>query len=813
MTDFWRTIRYTLWVLGRSPGFTAVAMLSLTLGIGANTAIFALVNALLLRELPVLQPERLVQLSVVRREDKIPFSYPMFREIERGQRVFSGVIGWSPANISNVETNGVLSQAAVNSVTGNYYSELGTRPLRGRLITQEDARDGKVSPVAVLGYEFWQRLFGGASDVVGKQIRIRGESYTIIGVTRKWFSGMTTGESLDITVPMKSSENRALLWVFITGRLKQGITIEQARAQLKSFWPAVLAATPSTDVPGLRRQTFFSMGLDVAPVATGVARQLRAEFARPLYVLLGIVGLILMVACVNLANLMLARSAAHSHEMGVRVALGASRWAVTRQVLTESLTLSISGSILGFAFADFGSHLLVRMMAGGRLAPITLDLRPDWRVLSLTAAMAILTGVLFGFVPAWRASRADPACVIRANSRTLVGTRGGWARALMLAQVALSLVLLLGAGLLVRTFRNLRTIDLGFDGSVLQISLSPKPGGYRGVDVNEYHRQLTDRLSALPGVLSAGFSDFKGAGQRQWQEEVSASSAISSPDASVISSAIMVSPGFLRTLGIGLVLGRDFERADDASHPPVVIVSSSLAKRLFPEGNAIGQVIRFGFMPEFQELEIIGIAQTVRLLDLRDQNQRVVYIPYLQHPKEATPGSVLLRTNRAPGAITRIVGHEIESFGHEYPLRTQTLEDEASQSLARDRAVAMISGFFGVLALFLALIGLYGLASYSVAHRTREIGIRTALGAGPAAVRWGVLRDELTLVLAGIALGIPCALASSRLIASLLFGVSTDDLPTLLVVSLLLLAVALLAGYLPARRASRIDPMVALRTE
>ncbi len=812
MTDFWPTVRYTFRILGRSPGFTAAAVLSLALGIGANTAIFTLVNALLLRELPVQQPERLAQLSVVRRGDNIPFSYPMFREIERGQRVFSGLIGWSPGSRSNVEINGALSQAAVSSVTGNYYSELGTLPLIGRLITPADAREGMLSPVAVLGYEFWQRRFGGTSDTVGKQIHIEGQSYTIIGVTRKWFSGMTTGQAPEVTVPMRSSENRALLWVFITGRLKQDITIEQARAQLKSFWPAVLLATVSTDAPGLRRQTFFSMGLDVAPGATGVARELRAAFTRPLYVLLGIVGLILMVACVNLANLMLARAAARSHETSVRVALGASRWAITRQLLTESLALSTSGAVLGLAFAGFGSRLLVRLLAGGPLTPITLDLRPDWRVLSLTAAIAIVTGVLFGFVPAWRAAHEDPAFAIRANSRGLAGT-GRWARALMVAQVALSIVLLLSAGLLVRSFRNLCVIDLGFDARVLQVRLSPRPGGYGALNVNEYHRQLIDSVSALPGVLSVGFSDFAGAGQREWTEAVSATSVASSPDGGIMSSSVMVSPGFLRTLGIGLTLGRDFDWTDDALHPPVAIVSSGLAERLFPAGSAIGQAIRFGFMPEFQEFKIIGIAKTARLFDLRDRNQHVVYIPYFQHPGWAAQGSVFLRTHQAPEAMARTAGHEIEAFGHEYPLQAQTVEEEANQSLARDRAVAMISGFFGVLALLLALIGLYGLASYSVAQRTREIGIRTALGAGPAGVRWGVLRDELTLALAGIALGIPFALGASRLVASLLFGVSANDLPTLLAVSLLLLAAALLAGYLPARRASHIDPMVALRAE
>jgi predicted permease len=808
-------LRYALRLMRRNPGFTAVAVLSLALGIGANTAIFSLLDALLLRDLPVRQPERLVELSVVRRGDKIMFSFPMFREIERGQRVFSGLIGWSFGEMANVEISGVLSQAEARSVTGNYYFELGATPLLGRLITTDDVNLGRTgtSPVAVLSYGFWQRRFGGAPDVVGKGIGIEGQPFTIIGVTRKWFTGMTTGEAPDVTIPMKSTDERSRLWVFITGRLKDGVSVAQARAQLQSFWPAVLRATASTETPGLRRQLFVSMGLDVAPAATGINATLRSHFTRPLCVLMGIVGLILLVACVNLASLMLARAAARSHEMSVRVALGGSRWALARQVLTESLVLSVLGGLLGLAFAFWGSRLLVALMTEGYLTPVTLDLSPDWRVLSLTASAAILTGVFFGLAPAWRCSRQDPASVLQQTARSLGGSTGKLGKALIVTQVALSLVLLLGAGLLVRSFHKLCSIDPGLQQSVLEVSLYPRPGGYQNLDMDSYRRQLVARISNVPGVLSDSFSDASLPDQGGWGDTVSTMAAASSPDAGVMAKEATVSPGFFSTVGISVVRGRNFEDTDDEHHSHVAIVSSALAGRLFPSGNALGQRIRFGFMPELQNLEVVGIASNTRLFDLHNADVPVVYVSCFQFPQWTQQGHLFVRTRQAPEALARTVGHEIESLGHEYPVSTKTVAQVVGQALVEERVIGLLSSFFAALALLLASVGLYGLMSYAVTRRTRDIGIRMTLGAQPGSVLWAVLREALALALLGIVLGIPCALASSRLVASILFGLSPNDLPTLATVSMLLLVVALFAGYLPARRASRIDPMAAVRME
>jgi predicted permease len=519
MGTLWQTLRYSLRILAKNPGFTTVAVLSLALGIGANTAIFTLINALLLRNLPVRQPERLVQLVAVRPDAKVPFSYPMFREVERGQRVFTGLMGWGAGGMFNVEVNGRLSRNHLMSVTGNCYSELGVTPILGRLLIPEDSNpsSGTTSQVVVIGYDFWQSRLGGALDVVGKQIRVEGHPFTIIGVTQKWFSGMTTGEPSDITIPITAFpllaegnefniESRSLLWLFVTARLKDGVTIEQARAQLQSFWPEVLLATASTQTPGLRRQTFLSMGLDVSSAARGMSTDLRDQFTRPLYVLAGIVGLILLVACVNLANLMLARAAARSHEMSVRMAIGASRWSLARQVLTESLALSLIGALLGLAFAYWGSRLLVLLMTQGNQVPVSLDLSPDLRILSLTISVAILTGVLFGLAPAWRSSCEDPASVLQQNARSLSGGASKLNKALIITQVALSLILLLGAGLFARSFQRLRSLDLGFQKeSVLEISLYPKPAGYQNLDMNSYHKQLIDRVSRLPGVRSVSF--------------------------------------------------------------------------------------------------------------------------------------------------------------------------------------------------------------------------------------------------------------------------------------------------------------------
>jgi predicted permease len=481
--------------------------------------------------------------------------------------------------------------------------------------------------------------------------------------------------------------------------------------------------------------------------------------------------------------------------------------------LTESLALSALGAVLGLAFAYWGSRLLVTFLTEGYLTPVVLDLRPDWRVLSVTALVALVTGILFSLAPAWRASREDPASVIQQTTRSLAGGTGKLGKALIVAQVALSLVVLLGAGLLVRSFRKLCAIDPGLEQGVLELSLAPRPGGYENLEMTGYHRQLLSRVSSRRGILSAAYADVSLPAREGWGDMVSTMAGATSPDAGVKAVEATVSPGFFPTLGISLIRGRNFEDTDDEHHPHVAIISSSLAARLFPSGNVLGERIRFGFMPQYQNLEVVGIAADSRLFDLHNAAASVVYVPCFQYPQWTQGGHLFVRTGEAPEAIARSLGHEIESLGHEYAESTKTIAQEVSQTLVEERVIAMLSSFFGALALLLASIGLYGLMSYTVTRRTREIGIRMTLGARPATVLGGVLREVLALVLMGLALGVPCALAASRLLASMLFGLSPHDLGTLAGVALLLVVVALVAGYLPARRASHIDPMTAVRSE
>jgi predicted permease len=480
-------------------------------------------------------------------------------------------------------------------------------------------------------------------------------------------------------------------------------------------------------------------------------------------------------------------------------------------VLTESLTLSVAGALLGLAFAFWSSRLLLLLMTEGNPLLISLNLTPDVRVLVLTISLAILTGLLFGIAPAWRCSRQDPASALQRNAR---GSGGGGAlgRVLIISQVALSLVLLLGAGLFVRSFQRLRAIDTGFQKqNILEIGLNPVPRGYEKLDLGSYHRELIRRVSNLPGVLSAAFSESPIPGSQDWNRDSVSTLAEDSINAHLMATTIRVSPNFFHTLGIPILQGRDFNDADDPHQLRLAILGRSLARRLFPDGNAIGQTIRFSVMPEYQNLHVVGVADDARVVRLRDAAVPLLYLCAFQEETQA--GNLVVRTTQSPETLARSASREIGSLGHEYALQTKTVSQIIREDLVEERVTALLSTFFAALALLLACIGLYGLMSYAVTRRTREIGIRVAMGAQRENVLWIVLRETLALALIGIAIGIPCALGATRFIASMLFGLTSSDPPTIASVALLLLFVAVIAGYVPARRASSINPMDALRRE
>jgi predicted permease len=815
---------YGLRSFSRSPGFALIFVLSLAVGIGAATSVFTLLNTLVLRPLPLPHPEQLVQVtSIYRNHARIPISFPMFSELERSQRVFSGICGWTSAVDFNVEIDGKMALSEVRSVTANYYSVLDTRPFLGRLINASDVQGGQIAQVAVISYEVWNRRFAADPAIVGKVIRINGKTFTIIGVTQKWFTGMTIGSAPGITVPAGAGQlfdlqNRSQLWLFVTGRLGSVATIQHAQTQLQSFWPHLLEATVPTESVGQRRQSFLSMGLELEPASTGAdagsSGDFRSKVKRPLYLLLGIVALILLVVCVNLSSLTLARASYRRQEISTRIALGASPWQAVRQFFIETLSLSAAGAVLALFFSYWGSRLLVVLITQDDTTPILLDVRPDWRVFCFAAATAVVTGAFIGLIPAWQLSRQSPSAVLRQNDRTVGRGTGVFGKALIVSQVAISLILLQAAGLFLRSLQSLKSFDPGFEKvGVTEAHLTPLPRGYEGVEMGGYRRQLADAITNLTSVQSVAFSSvpIPAGTDGGWRETVSLQSDPNPVDATTGTLA-GVSPGFFKTLAIPLIAGRDFAWTDDKHHPAVVIIDSLLAKQLFPSGDPIGKRIRFGVQPDLQDLQIVGVSQSARILDVRDATAAVLYVPAHQLRGFAEGGTLLVRGQTGP-ENSKVLEAEIQSFGHEYVSATSTLEERSQRSLVYEQMTATLSTFFAVIALLVAGFGLFGLMSYAVNLRTREIGIRMAMGSQRGGILRLILRESVSVTLVGIAIGLPCALVASRMIAHMLFALSFADPVTLASASVVLFLTGTVAGLLPAIRAMKLHPMTALRHE
>jgi len=792
-------LRYALRQMRRGPAFTTVAVLSLALGIGANTAIFTVIDALLLKSLPVQHPEQLVKFSATIFPDiKIDeLDYPSLEHFRRYNTFFSEVTASCQTDRSNIAVGDAepdAGQVHVALVSGNYFSTLGVNPLIGRTLTPDDDRLPGGHPVAVISYGYWERRFGLEADALGQTLRLNGTAYTILGVTPRGFAGEIVGSPSDVWIPiaMQSQvmpERPGLLnnpnppWVHILARLQPGVSPAQAEA---------------------------ATGFTTEPAATGYSWQ-RDQFKQPLLILLIVVGLVLLIACANVANLLLARSAVRQREMAVRLSLGAGRARIVRQLLTESLLLALCAGTLGLLLAQWGTAQLARMVSSGT-AVIDLDLHADVRVFGFAAALSLLTGLLFGLAPAISASSLSPSIQLK-------GTPAPWrwfgaGKFLVVIQVAVSLVLLIGSILFVRTLRNLKSQDLGFDRqNVLMIWTAPRQSGYQGTQIADLFHTAQERIRMLPGVLTVGPSSFGLLGARGGSPITVPGYTRRTTDEPYVSWNL-VAPGFFESVGMKLLAGRDITERDNESAPDVAIINESMALHYFGRRDPVGQSFGMRNGAEGSEIEIVGVVRNAKYNSLREADSSMIYIPYRQDLFHLDSMCLAVRTVGDLPSLTSRIRDELHALDASLPvLSIDTMEQDVDKTLVEERMIAWLSGFFGTLAVLLASMGLYGVMSHTAARRTNEIGVRLALGARRADVLGMVLRESSLLVAIGIVLGLPAALIATRTISGLLFGLKPTDPATLIAGVSLMLAVATAAAFLPASRAARVDPMVALRHE
>ena len=836
MNTLLQDVRYALRMLAKSPGFAAVAILTLALGIGANTAIFSLMNAVMLRDLPVKQPNRIVLFGGGREggsddafADTEIYSYPFYREIRAKNQSFSEVSAVMSLTFDGlhvaVDNSANLEPVNMQLVSGTYFSMLGLNPVLGRTFTAaEDAPNG-AHPVAVISDSWWKRRFNGDPDVLAKTITFESTVYTIVGVAPRGFLGTTVGDSADVWIPLSMEKEISTAWnglddktfqsLYIFARLKPGVAVAQAQAEVNTLAQQVWREQAGPSLSPEQQQRLQHAVIELSPGARGVSR-LRFQFSFPLEVLMGVVALVLLIACANIANLLLARSTAREREVAVRMALGAGRARLVRQMLTENLLLALIGGGLGIWLASWANGVLLAMVSGGP-EPLPLDVAPDARILVFTLLISIATVLLFGIAPALRATRVELTCALK-EGKGSVGARSRrtMANALIVSQVALSLVLLIGAGLFLRTIVNLENAPTGFNkDNVLLFGIGPT--GYKtDARLVNLYQSIEQRIEAEPGVRGASVSFFT-FNEGEWDDAVVPFG--NSPAPGIENDVVenVVGQGYFATMGIPLLEGRVFGPQDTANSTKVAVINETMARNYFPGVSPIGQ--RFAIEDEADPskhggpIEVVGVVKDAKYFSPGERRHAAAYYPYTQNINVFYYDlSVRYSGNARP------IVAEVRQAVHDVDPRVlvtyqSTLSEKVDRSIAPQSLVSRLSTFFGLLAAFLACIGIYGVMSYAVSRRTREIGIRMAIGAGRGDVLRMVMREVGFLVGIGLAVGIPAALAADRWATSLLFGLKPTDPLTLAGATTLLLAVALFAGYLPARRATKVDPMVALRYE
>ena len=820
--SIWQDVRYAIRTMRRAPAFTSVAILSLALGIGANTAIFTVIDALMLKTLPVRAPEQLVE--VARTPENDSFTYSLWQEIRKQQDVLSGMFAYGQETF-DLAGGGARQPAAGLWVSGDYFETLGVRPILGRTFTASDDERG-AQPVAVLSSGFWKRQYGADPNVVGRTIRLDGYPFRIVGVTPPKFSGLDVGQRFDVVVPIGTEpifhpnrpwlDGRWTWWLNVGGRLKAGMSVAQANARFGTLAQSVWSAAVPADASEQDRGHWITRPLILLPLANGFS-YFRSQYSRALVLLMFMVGLVLLIACANLASMLLARSTARQREIAVRLALGASRARLIRQLLTESLMLSLFGATLGVLIAMRASTALVAAISSTR-DPLYLELSLDGRVLAFAAAIAVLTGILFGIAPALRSAHVAPYVALKQAGSSSGGGRSWFiGKALVATQVAFSLLLLIGAGLFVRSFYHLVTQDAGFrDRGVLLIEPDLRSLQYKPAHKEALAQDLLSRLRTIPGVRSAAFSEETpiSGGTTQWDVLVRAPGM---PERKLHAFVNVVSPKFFETLGTPLLSGRDFTEADGKNAPRVGIINEAAARLYYPGLNPIGQTYwQYNYSVKdrpISPVHVVGVVKDAKYRRLRDEAPATIYQPIEQSFSPIEYGSFELNFDGPLADVVSRVKQVAQAVDPRLGFEFHLFSEQVRESVLRERLLAVLAGVFAAFALLLAAIGVYGLMSYVTQQRTAEIGVRMALGARRADIVRMVLGDVAILIVIGVAAGVPASFAATRVVKTMLYGVGVSDPLTIIAGIVLMTVTGGLAAFLPARRAAGVDPLVALRCE
>jgi len=833
MDTLLQDVRYGARMLLKSPAFTAIAVLMLALGIGANTAIFSLTDQVLLRELPVQKPEQLV---ILRSPGDKPghtssdsdaatsFSYPLYKDLRAQSHVFSGLLARYAVPL-NVAGQGSTERASGELVSGNYFEVLGVPPALGRVFSLQDETAPRANPVAVLSYGYWARRFGRDPGVLNKQLTVNGTVLTVVGVARAGFTGVQIGQLPDIFIPITMKpqmtpnwnglEDPKDNWVAILGRLPAGTTRARAQVALQPLYHSLLLAeVPLMKLSEATKRQFLERPLQLEPGASG-RQVLQADARQPLIFLVVMVVLVLLIACANLASLLVARGEARQREIAVRLAVGAARWRLVRQLFTENLLLAILGGAAGVLFAVWTLAFLVQTMQES-IGVLGLEKQLDGRILAFAIALSLLTALLFGLLPALRAARADLQSTLKdlgaSLSHRLSSVR--LRKALIVGQVALTAVLLTAAGLFTRSLLNLQNTNLGVrPDHVVEFTIAPQLSRYSPQRALAFVERLRQAIAATPGVSSVSAATIPILANDEWGSDVTIQGYTAREGEDMHVWRNEVGPNYFATLGTPLLAGREFSQSDTAASPLVAVVNATFARRYLQGRNPLGVHFRLGAGADKPEIEIVGVVKDSKHSDPRDTIHPFVYAPYTQDPTFGR-ATFYVRTSSEPAAMATTLRKIVQSFDSNLPVYDlETLTQQVDETVFADRLLTSLSLCLGLLAALLAAIGLYGVMAYVVARRTREIGIRMALGATRESIAGLILSEVARMAAIGLAIGLAAALAGDRLVASLLYGVRATD-PLVFAGAVLLLAfIALLAGGLPARRAASVDPVVALRYE